>query len=166
MEIDKKTIRALSSETRIKIMKSLGKRRKMPSELSRELKLATSTITKHIDKLEEARLVKKSPRGKKFIYYDLSERGRAMIKPKFPVQFVLMLGLGILLMVVSIPNLFISKSLNLMASAGAPRAEMAETIGTAQTVAPATDPVYIVVLIVSLILIVVGIYKVIKWKLR
>jgi DNA-binding transcriptional ArsR family regulator len=45
MEIDRKTLKALAADTRLDILKSLSKRRKMPSELSKELDLATSTVT-------------------------------------------------------------------------------------------------------------------------
>ena len=97
MELDKETIKVLSSDTRVDMMKSLARRRKMPSELSKELGLAGSTVVEHLKKLESAGLVVKRETGRKWIYYELTTKGRNLVKPKFPVEFVVMLSLGVLL---------------------------------------------------------------------
>jgi predicted transcriptional regulator len=47
-KIDKKTIKALATESRVNILRALAQRRKMPSELSKELGLAASTIIGHL----------------------------------------------------------------------------------------------------------------------
>ena len=89
MEIDKKTIKALSSDSRVDILKSLVKRRKTPSELSKEMKLATSTIVEHLGYLEKANLVDKIKTGHKWIYYDLTRKGKSLVvKPKFPYNLL------------------------------------------------------------------------------
>ncbi|MFH0929395.1 MAG: winged helix-turn-helix domain-containing protein [Candidatus Aenigmatarchaeota archaeon] len=95
MEIDRKTLKALAADTRLDILKSLGKRRKMPSELSKEMSLAPSTILEHLNKLEKANLVRREKTGHKWVYYNLTNKGESLVKPKYPVQFVLMLSLGI-----------------------------------------------------------------------
>jgi DNA-binding transcriptional ArsR family regulator len=97
MEIDRKTLKALSADTRIDILKSLTKRRKTPSELSKELGLATPTITEHLERLAEAGLVRREETGHKWIYYDLTEKGESLVKPKVPMQFVLVLGITLML---------------------------------------------------------------------
>jgi len=96
MEIDRKTLKALSADTRIDILKSLKSRRKMPSELSKELSLAPSTVIEHLNKLEKANLVKREETGHKWIYYNLTDKGRSLVAPKYPVQFIIMLSLGII----------------------------------------------------------------------
>lgn len=96
MEIDRKTLKALSADTRIDILKCLKNRRKMPSELSKELSLAPSTVIEHLNKLETAGLVRREDTGHKWIYYNLTDKGRSLVAPKYPVQFVIMLSLGIL----------------------------------------------------------------------
>ena len=95
MEIDKHTIKALAADTRLDILKSLTYRRKTPSELSKELNLATSTVVEHLNKLEKVGLVEREETGHKWIYYDLTEKGSKLIKPKFPIQIVLVLSLTI-----------------------------------------------------------------------
>ena len=97
MEIDRKTLKALAADTRIDILKSLVKRRKMPSELSKELGLATPTITEHLERLAEAGLVRREETGHKWIYYELTEKGEGLVKPKVPIQFVLVLGVTLIL---------------------------------------------------------------------
>ena len=97
MEIDRKTLKALAADTRLDILKSLSKRRKMPSELSKELDLAASTITEHLDRLEEAGLIRREETGHKWIYYQLTEKGESLVKPRVPIQFILVLGLSLLI---------------------------------------------------------------------
>ncbi len=97
MEIDRKTLKALAADTRLDILKSLGKRRKTPSELSKELRLATSTVTEHLNKLEKASLIRREETGHKWIYYSLTKKGENLVKPKYPVQFVLVLSITIII---------------------------------------------------------------------
>ena len=104
MEIDRKTLKALSSDTRLDILKSLTDRRKMPAELSRELDLAASTIIEHLDKLEKSGLVVKRETGRKWVYYELTVKGENLIRPKAPVQFILLLSLGLILVIAGVSN--------------------------------------------------------------
>ena len=95
MEIVRKTLKALAADTRLDILKSLSHRRKMPSELSKELNLAPSTVIEHLNKLEEADLVRREETGHKWIYYNLTEKGESLIKPKVPIQFVIVLSVSL-----------------------------------------------------------------------
>lgn len=97
MEIDRKTLKALGAETRMNILKSLKQRRKTPSELARELKLSSPTILEHLNKLEGADLVERVETGHKWVYYTLTKKGINLIKPRFPTQFVIILGISLLL---------------------------------------------------------------------
>jgi len=97
MEIDRKTLKALSADTRLDILKSLGKRRKMPSELSKEMGLAASPVIEHLSRLEDAGLVRREETGHKWIYYNLTAKGESLIRPKVPMQFVIVLGLSVMI---------------------------------------------------------------------
>ncbi len=99
MELDKNTIKALSADTRVEILKSLKSRRKMPSELSKELGLATSTITEHLKNLENVGLIQKKDTDHKWIYYELTGKGSNIVQPKYPVNILLTLGIGLILIV-------------------------------------------------------------------
>jgi DNA-binding MarR family transcriptional regulator len=68
----------------------------MPSELSKELNLATSTVVEHLNKLEEADLIKREETGHKWIYYSLTDKGSALVRPRVPTNFIIILGLCIL----------------------------------------------------------------------
>ncbi len=105
MEIDRRMIKALAADARLEILKALKQRRKMPSELSRELDLAPSTIIEHLKILEESGLVARKETGRKWIYYELTTKGDSLIKPRLPVEFVLILSLGVLLIFTGAVNL-------------------------------------------------------------
>jgi DNA-binding HxlR family transcriptional regulator len=106
MELDRKTMKLLTSESKVGILKKLEQRKKTPSELSKELRLAPSTTAEHLKHLESSGLVNRVETGHKWIYYELSANGRNIIKPKQPVQFMLILTLGILMVAGSSVQLF------------------------------------------------------------
>ena len=78
--LDRKILRALSSDTRVNILKSLNIRPMTVSELSRILNLPKSTIHENLEKLIDAGLVKKrKSEGRKRVYYELTEKGRRLL---------------------------------------------------------------------------------------
>ena len=79
--LDKKTFKTLASETRVNILKSLDRRRKTLSELSKELKLSVSTVKEHMDSLIDAELVKLKDDGHKWKYYELTRKGYRILHP-------------------------------------------------------------------------------------
>lgn len=104
MELDKETIKALSAETRITILKALLVRRKMPTELSKQMGLAKSTIAEHLKILENSGLINRVETGHKWIYYELTSKGKNLVAPKIPVQFFVILTLGVLFMFAGLNN--------------------------------------------------------------
>jgi len=95
MDLKHDTIKALASDSRVKILKSLADRRKMPAELQKQLGLSGSTIIEHLKILEKNSLVKRVETGHKWVYYELTEMGQSLIKPRFATQFVIVLALGV-----------------------------------------------------------------------
>ena len=122
MELDKNTIKALAADTRIDILKSLQKRRKMPTELAKELGLATSTVTEHLQHLESVGLIEKKHTGHKWIYYQLTNKGSNIVKPQYPVNIILTLGIGIIFLA---GGLFYHISNQSFVSSGSPAWEKA-----------------------------------------
>ena len=90
--LDKKTLGALSSEMRANILKSLDIRRMTVSELSKRLNLPKSTIHENLDRLIDANLVKKNNDGNKWIYYELTEKGRRLLHPHEMTKIILLLS--------------------------------------------------------------------------
>lgn len=98
VEIDRSTIRALSADSRLKILKLLAGRRATGADISRALGLSPSTVNEHMKKLEASNLVLRKETGNKWIYYEVSEKGRALVAPAAqPLQFVVVLAIGVLL---------------------------------------------------------------------
>jgi DNA-binding transcriptional ArsR family regulator len=81
IRLDKKAFKALSSERRVAVLKSLGRRRKMLVELSNELGMSPSTMKEHMDSLVGAGLVAKIDDGHKWKYYELTRAGRNVVNP-------------------------------------------------------------------------------------
>ncbi|MBI4015442.1 MAG: winged helix-turn-helix transcriptional regulator [Candidatus Aenigmarchaeota archaeon] len=123
MEIDRETIKALASESRLNILKNLSERRKMPAELQKSLGLSGSTIIEHLNILEKNSLVKRVETGHKWVYYELTEKGQSLIKPRFPTQFVIVLALGVVFAFGGAARFFSSLS-----SLSAPFAEKAKAL--------------------------------------
>lgn len=97
MELDRSTIKALSAETRLKILKTLAKQKKMPSELSREIGVSPSTVVGHLQNLESAGLIRRVETGHKWVYYTPTDKGRYLIQPRVPLQLALTLVLGLVM---------------------------------------------------------------------
>jgi len=80
--LDIDSMKALSCDTRVDILKLLKKRRMTLSELSKALKKSKPALIKHLDLLVSAELVNKEDDGHKWIYYDLTDKGRMIIPDK------------------------------------------------------------------------------------
>jgi len=92
--LDKSSLTALASETRIAILKNLDSRPMTTSELSRALALSKPTIIQHLDKLVDANLVHKREQGKKWIYYRLTQKAKHILHPE-RVKIYLTLSLAV-----------------------------------------------------------------------
>ena len=79
--MDRKTIKALSTDTRLEITKLLSKRPYTASELSRILNKHVTTVKEHLDLLEKSNLIKREKTDNKWIYYTLSDKGSKIFKP-------------------------------------------------------------------------------------
>jgi DNA-binding MarR family transcriptional regulator len=98
--LDKKTFKALAMESRIKIMKALKERRKTQSELSKELCLAPSTVSEHLEKMLEAGLISRKKDHHKWIYYELTEKGNRILSTTKASTFVFAISLTILVLAI------------------------------------------------------------------
>lgn len=89
--LDAEAFKALSSDTRLHILKALDARRLTVSELGRLLDLNKATVFEHLKMLMGADLVKKEDEGRKWVYYRLTWKGRNVLHPE-NVQFMLLLA--------------------------------------------------------------------------
>jgi DNA-binding transcriptional ArsR family regulator len=79
--LDRKAFKALASDTRVSILKSLKRQRKTLSELASEFSMSVSTVKEHLDHLAAADLVSQRDDGHKWKYYELTIRGKNVLSP-------------------------------------------------------------------------------------
>ena len=94
--LDQESFKALASEVRVDILKKLDERRQTVTDLSGLLNLSKPTLLEHLEKLQAAGLVKRVDEGRKWIYYELSQKGRKLLHPE-KVAIVLALSTAIVL---------------------------------------------------------------------
>jgi len=80
--LDQESFRALASGVRVDILKRLDARRETVTDLSNLLALSKPTLLEHLEKLQTAGLVKRIDEGRKWIYYELSDKGRKILHPE------------------------------------------------------------------------------------
>jgi ArsR family transcriptional regulator, arsenate/arsenite/antimonite-responsive transcriptional repressor len=112
--IDRTTIDSLSSESRVLMLSAIRNRKKTNAELAKELSLKPSTIHHHLERLKEAGLVESTEDGHKWIYYDLTPFGRALLNPdkKMNVSIILSSVLTFVVALTAIYTYFAMPSLN------------------------------------------------------
>ena len=94
--LDQASFRALASEVRVEVLKKLDERRATVTDLANALELSKPTLLEHLEKLQAADLVKRIDEGRKWIYYELTGKGRKILHPE-KVTIVVSLCLSILL---------------------------------------------------------------------
>ncbi|MFB6193160.1 MAG: winged helix-turn-helix domain-containing protein [Candidatus Nanohaloarchaea archaeon] len=83
MELDFKTVKALSSPTRIKILNQVLEKEYTPTSLSKEVGKSKSTVSSHLSKLESSGLIEKeAEEGRKRVVYRPTEKGKAIVREK------------------------------------------------------------------------------------
>ncbi|MBS3070317.1 winged helix-turn-helix transcriptional regulator [Candidatus Micrarchaeota archaeon] len=79
--LDSSSFKALASETRVLILKELDKKRCTASEIAKSLGISVQAASEHLDNLRVAGLVERIDEGRKWIYFNLTEKGRAVLHP-------------------------------------------------------------------------------------
>lgn len=101
--------RALSSNTRVHILKLLKERNHTLSELSAKLQMASPTIKQHLDTLIESEIVEQMDEGRKWKYYSLTRKGKNILEP---VQTNVMILIGVsAIALMAVMYVFVSTSL-------------------------------------------------------
>lgn len=81
--LDMNTFKALASDTRLDILKTLDGKKMGLNEISKITKLNKATLHEHLSKLHEAGLVKRKEReGHKWVYYKLTWKGESLLHPE------------------------------------------------------------------------------------
>jgi DNA-binding transcriptional ArsR family regulator len=81
--VDRETLKVLSADTRMDILKKLGEGNRTPSDLGKYLHKSDATIVEHLEVMSKAGLVKKIEQpGRKWIFYTLTEKGKGIISSR------------------------------------------------------------------------------------
>jgi DNA-binding transcriptional ArsR family regulator len=81
--LDRDMFKALASETRLDILKTLDGKKLGLNEISNAINLNKATLHEHLSKLNEAGLVKRKEReGHKWVYYKLTWKGESLLHPE------------------------------------------------------------------------------------
>ncbi|HEX9907475.1 MAG TPA: winged helix-turn-helix domain-containing protein [Thermoplasmata archaeon] len=91
VELDKKSLFALASDTRLDILRSLAPMRRTVSQLSETLNIDKSAVFRHLKKMEEGGLVKRHE-DHGFVYYALTWKARDLMSPTENTKIVILLS--------------------------------------------------------------------------
>ncbi len=116
--MDQASFRALASEVRVEVLKRLDERRMTVTDLANALQLSKPTLLEHLEKLQVADLVKRVDEGRKWIYYELTGRGKKILHPE-RVTIVVSLCLSIFLGAAGVLALASGFTSGLLAAPGA-----------------------------------------------
>src|SRR2546427_5293643 len=97
--LDQESFKALASDVRVGILKRLDVRRETVTDLSNLMTLSKPTLLEHLEKLQSAGLVNRVDEGGKWIYYELSDKGRKILPPE-RVAITLALGIAVALVAI------------------------------------------------------------------
>jgi len=118
--LDMKSFKALASDTRLDILKTLDGKKMNLQEISKSTDLNKATLHEHLSKLTEAGLVKRKERkGHKWVYYKLTWKGEGLLHPEntrivvlFSATFI-SLAVGVIQLI----NFLTNKTSNLLSPA-------------------------------------------------
>jgi len=105
--LDRDSFKALASDTRLEILKTLDGRKMSLKEISASTKLNKATLHEHLTKLVEAGFVKRKQReGHKWVYYKLSWKGQSLLHPD-NTKVVILFTFSFLVLTLGVLNLFL-----------------------------------------------------------
>jgi len=100
VELDKKSLFALASDTRVDILKSLQPMRRTVTQLAESIGIDKAAVHRHLKKLEEGGLVKRyEDHG--FVYYGLSWKARDLMSPTENTKVIVLLSSSWIFMLIA-----------------------------------------------------------------
>lgn len=170
--LDREVFKALASDTRLDILKALDVRQKTVTELARELDLNKATVFEHLEKLTQVELVNKLEDDRKWVYYQLSWKGRRLLHPeKITLALLLSTALGTLLTAFAALWMWTKSALDPLATdgdaAGAAGTMEARALDAPALVeeAPQHDPVFLATAVaLGVVFLALLGYAIIVWR--
>jgi DNA-binding transcriptional ArsR family regulator len=91
VELDKKSLFALASDTRLEILKALQPMRRTVSQLSEVVSVDKAAVFRHLKKMEDGGLVKRYEEHG-FVYYGLTWKAKDLIAPSESTRIIVLLS--------------------------------------------------------------------------
>lgn len=105
VELNKKALFALASDTRLEILRAMQPMRRTVSQLAEALGIDKAAVYRHLQKLTEGELVKRyDDHG--FVYYGLSWKTRDILNPNDNTKIVILLASSIVLFMIAVAAVF------------------------------------------------------------
>ena len=148
--LDRDVFKALASDTRLTILKTLDERQKTVTELSKQLELNKSTLLEHLEKLETAGLVQRVEQDveRKWVYWQLTWTGRRLLHPEqIKVALLLSTAGGAVASGVAAVWLWMKSGLVAADEGEAGQRTMMTVEDAPPPVEPSSDPVFLAVAI-------------------
>ena len=107
VSLDIDSFKALASETRLDILKTLDGKKMNLNEITKATNLHKMTLHEHLSKLTSAGFIKKIEReGHKWVYYKLSWKGQSLLHPE-NTRIVVMFSMTIISLLFGIFSFFV-----------------------------------------------------------
>lgn len=91
VELDRRSLFALASDTRLEMLKALQSNRRTVSQLAEVLEIDKAAIHRHLKKLEEGGLVARTE-DHGFVYYALTWKSRDILDPTDKTKIVILIS--------------------------------------------------------------------------
>jgi DNA-binding transcriptional ArsR family regulator len=109
VELDKKALFALASDSRMEILKALNPQRRTVAQLADQLSIDKAAVHRHLKKLEEGGLVTRfEDHG--FVYYGLSWKARDVISPGENTKIIIVFSMTVAMVIGAIAAIAVSVS--------------------------------------------------------
>ncbi len=100
VELDKKALFALASDTRLEILRSLQTMRRTVKQLAEALSIDKAAVHRHLKKLVDGGLVKRYV-DHGFVYYGLNRKGQDLLNPNDGTKIVILLSSSIIVFILA-----------------------------------------------------------------
>ena len=125
VELDKKALFALASDTRMDILKSLQPNRRTVSQLAEMVGVDKAAVHRHLKKLEDGGFVKREE-DHGFVYYGLSWKARDILSPNENTKIIVLITASIILIGAVILLIYMANPGIIGGSPGSPVTQQAD----------------------------------------
>lgn len=109
VELDRRSLFALASDTRLEMLKALQTNRRTVSQLAEVLGIDKAAVYRHLKKLEEGGLVTRTE-DHGFVYYALTWKSRDILNPNDRTKIVILISSSLVCVLAMVAVVFLASS--------------------------------------------------------